>query len=228
MRPRNRRRSACSYLLSEHKLFRPFRAWLLHEHLFVSWCTSMVSCGCRKLAEDDSCCVESQGMAGLQDKLFVLNYKKGLETLRQRHIEAIVRERFTIVGEDSVPHLTVIDPESADAERTSRSLSCMLVFLLADVPAIYTPACAMNKAHSLYGNIMMMRLRCPRDSLYMRRYACLQDAVGKEAAGAEADCGLCHGACAGGARGPVQDAPGRLPGPAGPPLLPVTFHVCVP
>ena len=38
-------------------------------------------------------------MAGLQDKLFALNYKKGLETLRQRHIEAIVRERFTIVGE---------------------------------------------------------------------------------------------------------------------------------
>ena len=38
-------------------------------------------------------------MAGLQDKLFVLNHKKGLETLRQRHIEAIVRERFTIVGE---------------------------------------------------------------------------------------------------------------------------------
>lgn len=38
-------------------------------------------------------------MAGLQDKLFVLNYKKGLERLRQRHIEAIVRERFTIVGE---------------------------------------------------------------------------------------------------------------------------------
>ena len=38
-------------------------------------------------------------MAGLQDKLFVLNYKKGLEMLRQRHIEAIVRERFTIVGE---------------------------------------------------------------------------------------------------------------------------------
>ena len=37
-------------------------------------------------------------MAGLQDKLFVLNYKKGLATLRQRHIETIVRERFTIVG----------------------------------------------------------------------------------------------------------------------------------
>ena len=37
-------------------------------------------------------------MAGLQDKQFVLNYKRGLETLRLRHIEAIVRERFTIVG----------------------------------------------------------------------------------------------------------------------------------
>ncbi len=31
-----------------------------------------------ELAEDDSCCIESRGMAGLQDKLFVLNYKKGL------------------------------------------------------------------------------------------------------------------------------------------------------
>lgn len=38
-------------------------------------------------------------MAGLNDKLFVLNFKKGLEKLRQRHIEAIVHKRFTIVGE---------------------------------------------------------------------------------------------------------------------------------
>ena len=54
------------------------------------------------MAEDASCPIESQGMVGLQDKLFVLDVRKGLEMLRQRHIEAIVRERFTIVGETRV------------------------------------------------------------------------------------------------------------------------------
>ena len=38
-------------------------------------------------------------MAGLHDKLFVLNFRQGLDTLRQRHIEAIVRSRFALVGE---------------------------------------------------------------------------------------------------------------------------------
>ena len=52
-----------------------------------------------------------------------------------------------------------------------------------------------------------------RQSWHMRRNAHFQDAVGKEAAGAETDCGLCHGACAGGAGGPVQDAEGRLSWP---------------
>ena len=36
-----------------------------------------------------------QGMSSLQDKLFVL----GREMLCQRHIEAIMRERFMVVGE---------------------------------------------------------------------------------------------------------------------------------
>ena len=37
-------------------------------------------------------------MAGLHDKLFILNFRQGLDTLRQRHIEAIVRSRFALVG----------------------------------------------------------------------------------------------------------------------------------
>ncbi len=143
----------------------------------------MMSCWCRKLAEDESCCIESQGMAGLQDKLFVLNYKKGLETLRQRHIEAIVRERFGIVGEGAAHQLIML------ALTIQASL---LSSLVGDVSALL------------------------KNFYYMCRHACLQDAAVQEAAGAEANRGLCHGACAGGARGPVQDAPGRLPRPPGP------------
>lgn len=53
---------------------------------------------CRDLAEDDSCPIHSRGMAGLQDKLFTVNFKQGLSALRQRHIEAIVRSRFGLAG----------------------------------------------------------------------------------------------------------------------------------
>lgn len=65
---------------------------------------------CRELAEDEGCLVQSRGMAGLQDKLFVLKFRKGLETLRQRHIETVVRERFTIVGEISGDYIHLMSP----------------------------------------------------------------------------------------------------------------------